>query len=162
MNNIVGGDLMKCAIGQDSHKFIDKLDKPLILAGVRIDNHKPLDANSDGDVIYHALANAISGITSVNVLGKTTDHMCEQGLTDSSCYVKEALKNLEYEVTHVSFTLECLTPVLYPYLDRMKHNIASLLQIDKKNVGITATSGEGLTSFGRGLGIMCFCLITVG
>ncbi|MFA5341001.1 MAG: 2-C-methyl-D-erythritol 2,4-cyclodiphosphate synthase [Clostridia bacterium] len=152
---------MKCAIGQDSHSFSQDPDRNLILAGVHIKDHAGLVANSDGDVIYHALTNAISGITSVNVLGMTADSMCRSGITDSSFYVKEALKSLVHEIVHVSFTVECMSPVLFPYIDIMKENIASLLKIDKKNVGLTATSGEGLTSFGRGQGIMCFCLITV-
>ena len=156
-----GGDTMKCAIGQDSHSFSQEPDRKLILAGVHIKGHAGLLANSDGDVIYHALTNAISGITSVNILGKTADLMCKAGLTDSSFYVREALKSLEYKIEHVSFTIECMSPVLFPYIDIMKENIASLLGIDKKNIGLTATSGEGLTSFGKGYGIMCFCLITV-
>ena len=153
--------IMKCAIGQDSHKFSENADKKLILAGVHIKNHPGLIANSDGDVIYHALTNAISGITSVNILGKTADILCKGGITDSSLYVKEALKSLEYKIEHVSFTVECMTPVLSPYIEEMKGNIAMLLGIDKKDVGLTATSGEGLSSFGKGSGIMCFCIITV-
>ena len=54
-----------------------------------------------------------------------------------------------------------MTPVLSPYIEEMKGNIAMLLGIDKKDVGLTATSGEGLSSFGKGSGIMCFCIITV-
>ena len=153
---------MKCAIGQDSHRFSKNSQKPLILAGVLIKNHKALDAKSDGDVIYHALTNAISGITSVNVLGKTADEMCKNGIIDSKFYVLEALKSLQHDILHVSFTVECKTPVISSYIDNMKENISKLLNIDKKDIGLTATSGEGLTSFGQGDGIMCFCLITVG
>ena len=152
---------MKCAIGQDSHSFSKDSSKKLILAGVHIKDYPGLEANSDGDVIYHALTNAISGITSVNVLGRTADILCSTGTTDSSFYVKEALKNLEFKIEHVSFTVECISPFLMPYIDDMKNNISSLLGIDKKSVGFTATSGEGLSSYGKGYGIMCFCLITV-
>lgn len=153
---------MKCAIGQDSHRFTKDENKPLILAGLEIKGHLGFEANSDGDVLYHALTNAISGITSVNILGPIADKMCKAGIKNSDAYVKEALKYLEDPILHLSFILECKTPKLAPYIDEMKKNISELLNIDKKNVGITATSGEGLTPFGQGLGIMCFCLITTG
>jgi 2-C-methyl-D-erythritol 2,4-cyclodiphosphate synthase len=152
---------MKCAIGQDSHRFSTTADKPLILAGVLIEDHIPFDANSDGDVIYHALVNAISGITSVNILGSVTDRMCASGITDSKYYVTEALKYMENEITHVSFSIEGSTPKLAPYIQTMKENVAKLLDIKIKDVGMTATSGEGLTAFGKGEGIFCTCLLTV-
>ncbi|MBN2882162.1 MAG: 2-C-methyl-D-erythritol 2,4-cyclodiphosphate synthase, partial [Clostridia bacterium] len=46
---------MKCAIGQDSHSFTQKLGKPLLLGGVNIMNGQPLKGNSDADVVLHAL-----------------------------------------------------------------------------------------------------------
>lgn len=154
---------MKCAIGHDSHAFTQKLGKPLILGGVNIMNSKPLKGNSDADVILHALTNAISGITGVNILGAVADAMClTNKITDSGMYVKEALKYLhDYNITHVSFSVECLVPKLEKYLDAIRINIADLLAIDIGSVGITAHSGEELTLFGRGKGIMCTCIITV-
>ena len=69
---------MKVSIGQDSHRFdfenVDK--KKLILGGVIFEEEPPLLANSDGDVIFHAITNAISGITCKNVLGDVADKMC--------------------------------------------------------------------------------------
>lgn len=70
---------MKVAIGQDSHRFDLKNDtgKKLILGGVVFENETPFEANSDGDVILHALTNAISGITCKNILGEVADKMCK-------------------------------------------------------------------------------------
>lgn len=67
---------MKVSIGQDSHRFNYKLNKKLILGGVVFDNETPLEANSDGDVVLHAITNAVSGVTCKNVLGKVADEMC--------------------------------------------------------------------------------------
>jgi 2-C-methyl-D-erythritol 2,4-cyclodiphosphate synthase len=156
------GDYMfKVAIGQDSHRFdFDNHDKKLVLGGVFFDG-PPLKGNSDADVVLHALTNAISGITGVNILGETADKLClEQGITDSSVYVREALKYLNGEICHVSFSVECLKPKISPKIPDMKKSIARLLNIDEKNIGITATTGEGLTDFGKGLGIQCFCILT--
>lgn len=99
----------RCSIGQDSHAFSDNYDKPLILGGVVFEG-RSLRANSDGDVVLHALTNAVSGITGVNILGSYADKMCNQGITDSKQYLYESLKYLKHEITHVSFSIECKTP----------------------------------------------------
>lgn len=68
---------MKVSIGQDSHRFsLNNLEKNLVLGGVVFEEKYYFEANSDGDVILHALTNAISGITCKNVLGEVADKMC--------------------------------------------------------------------------------------
>ncbi|MCD6323249.1 MAG: 2-C-methyl-D-erythritol 2,4-cyclodiphosphate synthase [Clostridiales bacterium] len=153
---------MKCAIGHDSHAFYQHLGKPLILGGVTIMGGQPLKSNSDGDVVLHALTNAISGLTGVNILGKIADEMCiKNGIIDSSKYVIEALKYMgKSEIKHVSFSIECLNPHLESYIHEMRLKIAELLAVDISCIGFTATTGEELTMFGRGKGILCTCIIT--
>lgn len=153
---------MKCAIGHDSHAYYQHLGKPLILGGITIPGGQPLKSNSDGDVVLHALTNAISGLTGVNILGQIADEMCiKHGITDSSEYVREALKYMgKSEIKHVSFSIECLTPKLARYIHDIRLNIAKLLAVDISCVGFTATTGEELTMFGRGKGILCTCIIT--
>jgi 2-C-methyl-D-erythritol 2,4-cyclodiphosphate synthase len=153
---------MRCAIGQDSHAFGIIEGKPLKLGGVAIPDSPPLEGNSDSDVVLHALTNAISGITGVNILGEKADAMClADGITDSSEYVREALSYLgTKQIRHVSFSVECKKPVLAPHIDEIRKNVSGMLGIDISCTGFTATSGEGLSSFGRGKGIMCTCIIT--
>jgi len=154
--------MFRVAIGQDSHRFdFGNTGKKLVLGGVVFDG-PPLSGNSDADVVLHALTNAISGITGVNILGETADRLClAEGITDSSVYVMEALKYLNGDICHVSFSIECLTPKITPKIPEMKKSIAGLLKISEASIGITATTGEGLTDFGKGLGIQCFCILTV-
>lgn len=155
---------MKVAIGQDSHRFdFNDNNKKLILGGVIVENCPPLSGNSDADVILHSVTNAISGITCVNILGKIADDMCKSGIYDSSMYLKEALKYLDdkYFISHLSISIECKTPKITPYIPKIRDNLAKLLNINASNIGITATTGEGLTDFGRGLGIQVFSCITV-
>lgn len=153
--------MVKVAIGQDSHRFdAAKSDRKLILGGVEFDG-PPLMGNSDADVVLHALTNAVSGVTGINILGGIADKMCLQdGIKESSVYLLEALKHLKGTVSHVSFSLECSVPKISPKIPMMKKNIADLLKIRESDIGITATTGEGLTDFGRGLGIQCFCILT--
>lgn len=153
---------MKVAIGQDSHRFdIDNKEKNLILGGVIFEGEHPLLGNSDSDVVLHSITNAVSGITTVNILGKVSDDMCQSGITDSEEYLKEALKYLKNKIVHISVAIECQTPKISPKIPEMRKNIARILGIDENSVGITATSGEGLTDFGKGIGISVFSCITV-
>lgn len=155
---------MKVGIGQDSHKFdFNNRNKKLVLGGVVIDGCHPLEGNSDADVILHSITNAISGVTCVNILGEISDKMClEHGITDSSAYLKEALKYLNgSKIAHVSISIECLVPKIAPWIPKIRQNISKLLEIPENCVGITATSGEGLTAFGQGKGILVTTCITV-
>jgi 2-C-methyl-D-erythritol 2,4-cyclodiphosphate synthase len=156
--------LFRVAIGQDSHRFTEPGDKKkLILGGVLIEGYPGLKGNSDADVVLHAITNAISGISCVNILGKRADDLClNKGITDSTVYLKEAVATLgNKEIIHVSISIEALIPKLLPYIDSMRSSISGLLNIDINSVGITATSGEGLTEFGKGNGIFCTAIITV-
>lgn len=153
---------MKVGIGQDSHRLdYSNKEKPLKLGGIVFEEHAPLLGNSDADVVLHAITNAISGVTCKNVLGARTDEMCRNGIIDGEAYVKEALKYLEDKIEHLSISIECKTPKISPKIEDMRKNIARILDIRENQVGITATTGEGLTDFGRGEGISVFCILTV-
>ena len=153
---------MKVAIGQDSHRIdYTNTDKKLILGGVEFEEEFSLLANSDGDAVLHAITNAISGITCKNILGKVSDDMCKKGITDSEEYLKEALKYLNNKIIHLSISIECKTPKISPKIEEMRKNIARILEINENSIGITATSGEALTEFGKGNGIAVFTCLTV-
>ena len=75
---------MKVSIGQDSHRIDNShKEKKLLLGGIEFQEDYCLSANSDGDVVLHAITNAISGITCKNILGKVADDMCKNGITNS-------------------------------------------------------------------------------
>lgn len=156
---------MKIGIGQDSHRFMEGENvsgRRLILGGVAVEGCPPLEGNSDADVVLHSVANAISGVTGVNILGEIADEMClGQGITDSSAFVREALKYLDDRIVHLSISIEGKRPKFTPLIPEMRKSISELLGITPGQVGITATSGEGLTDFGKGLGIQVFSCITV-
>lgn len=149
-------------IGQDSHRVSPQKDKPLILGGVEFDADFCLEANSDGDVVLHAITNAVSGATGVNVLGKIADDMCKSGITDSAKYLAEALKymNNNTKIIHISISIEAARPKFAPKITEMRKKISELLNLNPMCVGITATTGEKLTEFGRGNGIFVTVLLS--
>ena len=153
---------VKTGIGQDSHAFIE--NKPLILGGILIKYHQGLKGNSDADVVLHALTNAISSITTRPILGPIADKMCQQGITNSAQYLQLAcqdLQALKYQLSHIAISIEAKEPHLSNYLPDMRKNIAQLLDITMQDVGITVTTGEGLTSFGQALGIQVLVIATI-
>ncbi len=155
--------MVRVGIGQDSHRFEPASStKQLMLGGVAVTGSPGLAGNSDADVILHALTNAISGVSGVVVLGAAADRMCiERGVTDSAAYVHEALQTLEgYRVSHVSISVEAARPKLAGHIDAIRTRVGELLGLSHGNVACTATTGEGLTAFGRGEGIQAFVIVT--
>lgn len=156
--------VFKTGIGQDSHRFEEDEAKKCILGGLHFEGVPGLLANSDGDVVFHAITNAISSISGTIILGGIADELClNQGIKDSKIYLQEALKTLKdgATITHVAITIEAARPKFKHKLHEMKLSIASALNIVPEQVGITATTGEGLTAFGRGEGIQCFAIVSV-
>jgi 2-C-methyl-D-erythritol 2,4-cyclodiphosphate synthase len=153
----------KTGLGLDSHRFVEGAsDKPLVLGGLVFDDAPALDGNSDADVILHALTDAVSGVTGKTVIGAVADRMCREGITDSKAYLQVALADLgDWEISHVSIALECLRPRIDPKVPALRESIAGLLGLSVDDVCITATTGEGLTDCGRGLGIHASAVLTV-
>lgn len=158
--------MFRVGLGQDSHKFGEtEVDKPLILGGVTIpDGPKVNEANSDGDVILHAVCNALSQAVGGPSLGVFADPMAREGIEDSTEYIKytmEMVKSKGYRVNNVGIMVEAKTPRLEGYSSLIKDSIAQLLGLSKDDVGVTFTSGEGLTSFGCGIGIQAFVIASL-
>lgn len=153
----------KIGIGQDSHKFSNK-KKPLMIGGIKILEKNGFEANSDGDVILHALFNALSTAIGDRSLGFYADKMCKKGITDSKKYLKFILnkvKERNYKISNVAIMLEGKKPKIDDKIDDIKASLSKILKIKPENIGIAATSGEGLTEFGKGLGMQCFVAVTL-
>ena len=127
--------MFKTAIGQDSHRFEPEgSSKPLLLGSVEIPGCPGLTGNSDADVILHAITNAVSGISGVNILGKTADELClKKGITDSRVYLQKALDTLtNYRITHVSISIEGKRPNLEAHIQDIKNSLAELLTLPQQ------------------------------
>lgn len=153
----------RVGIGQDSHRFLtESSTKFCVIAGTIFEDVPGFIANSDGDVVFHAICNAISSLTGIIILGALADDLClKEGITDSSVYLKEAIKTLgNQKVVHVAVTIEAKRPKFKMRLDEMRANTAKVMGLEVSQVGITATTGEGLTDFGCGDGVQCFVIVT--
>jgi 2-C-methyl-D-erythritol 2,4-cyclodiphosphate synthase len=113
-------------------------------------------------VVFHSITNAISSITGRNILGSVADKLAKQGQINSQNYLKLALGDLNtWKINHIAISIECLKPKISPQIELMRNNISKLCNISLADVGITATTGEGLTAFGKGEGIQVISLVTV-
>jgi 2-C-methyl-D-erythritol 2,4-cyclodiphosphate synthase len=153
----------RIGLGQDSHRFVKEGDaKKLVLGGIVVEGERGLEANSDGDVILHALCNALSQAVGKKSLGSYADKLClEKGVKDSAEYLKVAkgfVDEAGYEIVNIGIMIEGRKPKIEPIADKMKTKIGEILGIDEGRIGITATTGEYLTSFGKGEGIQVFAV----
>ncbi|MDX8431049.1 MAG: 2-C-methyl-D-erythritol 2,4-cyclodiphosphate synthase [Candidatus Algichlamydia australiensis] len=156
--------MFKTGLGQDSHRFLkEKTDKSCVIGGVVFPDAPGLDADSDGDIIFHAICNAITSITHVSILGEIAPKLCkEEGITDSQVYLDKALDTLkEWKIEHVALSIEGKQPRFQKRALDIRKSVAKVLGVLIESVGITFTSGDELTAFGRGEGLQCFCTLTL-
>ena len=153
---------VKTGIGLDSHQFVEgESDRVLVLGGLVFEDAPALSGNSDADVILHAVTDAVSGVTGHTVIGAVADAMCKEGITDSKEYLMLALVDLgNWKISHLSVAIECLRPKIDPKVPALRASLSGLLGINDSDVCITATTGEGLNDYGRGLGIHASAVLT--
>lgn len=155
--------IFRTGIGRDSHRFLPTdSSKPCIIGGVIFDGVPGLDADSDGDVVFHAICNAITSLSGTPILGGIARDLCRKdGITDSQVYLEHAMQTLNHQkIVHISISIEGKRPSFESKIEDMRKKIATVLKILPNQVGITATSGDGLTDFGCGDGLQCFSMIT--
>jgi 2-C-methyl-D-erythritol 2,4-cyclodiphosphate synthase len=160
--------MFRIGLGQDSHRIKLKAqsaklktDKNLTLGGIEVSKDYYAEANSDGDVILHSLCNALSSAIGGDSLGTWADQMClAKGITDSREFVKAVMLKVKkngWQVVNVVIAIEAGKPrIPLAAFQKMKQQIAKLLEIEIDCVGITITSGEKLTPFGKGEAIQVF------
>lgn len=158
--------LYRTGLGQDHHAF-DPDSKPgnLLLAGCSIPHSHTFSANSDGDVLFHALTNACSSLSGSPFLGTRADLLCQQGIRNSRIYLEEAWKELQIvhpgiQAVHLAVSIEAHSPKLAPYLPEITGVLRNFFELPAGSVGITATTGEGLTGMGRGEGLAVLAILT--
>ncbi len=151
----------RVGLGIDSHRFETK-KKALILGGAKISASGGLAANSDGDVLLHALTNAISSALGGGSLSNFADSMCRRGIKDSGKYLEVVLEKMRkagFRIENCSINFEGKKPKLEKHFPKIRRNLTKVLEIKNERIGITATTGEELTAFGRGEGLQVVVLI---
>lgn len=141
--------------GFDVHKLVEQ--RPCIICGVNIPHHLGLLGHSDADVALHALSDALLGAAALGDIGlhfPDTDSRWKGA--DSRMLLREVLQKVKmagFTPVNIDITIMAQQPKLRPYIDDMRKNIATDLQIPLDCVSVKATTTEGLGFTGRQEGI---------
>lgn len=144
--------------GFDVHRFSDTpSSKGIMLGGVRVPSERDLIAHSDGDVVLHALCDALLGAAGLGDIGthfSDTDAQYENQSSDwFVTQVMEKLTKGGFSVVNVDTTVIAQTPKVGPYRQQMNQTIAALVDISQELVNVKATTTEWLGFVGRSEGV---------
>jgi 2-C-methyl-D-erythritol 2,4-cyclodiphosphate synthase len=149
--------------GFDAHRFT--AGDHLILGGVHIPFTHGILAHSDGDVILHALCDALLGAAALGDIGQ---HFSDKDLqwknADSRLLLKNVFAKLQphYVIHNLDITVLADSPKLSPYVMSMREHIKDDLALELNQVSVKATTLEGMGYIGRGEGIACYAVVLIG
>ena len=156
--------MVRIGQGMDVHAFHNTGEQQyVVLAGVPIEHTHSLLAHSDGDVVLHALADALLGAVALGDIGQhfpDTD-VAHAGLDSRVLlrYVYQKVQEAGYVLGNADITVMCERPKLAPFSQAMRENIANDLQTDISRISIKATTSEKLGFTGRQEGILCSAVV---
>lgn len=146
---------IRVGIGYDVHKLTE--NRKLILGGVEIKYEKGLEGHSDADVLTHAVMDALLGAAALGDIGKHFPDTAKEYKGADSIKLLEnvgkLLKSYGYIVINIDSVIAAQEPKLAPFIELMRINISSALNIDTDRVSVKATTTERLGFEGRGEGI---------
>ena len=146
--------------GVDVHKFDNEVNENnfIILGGVKIPYQQKLLAHSDGDVLIHAIVDAILGALGLGDIGEAfPDNDPKNKNANSEIFLqfaKEKMKEMNGNIVNIDCTIICEKPKITPHKNEIRKNLARILEIEENQINIKATTTEKLGFTGRGEGIM--------
>jgi 2-C-methyl-D-erythritol 2,4-cyclodiphosphate synthase len=154
---------IRSGIGYDAHRFAP--DRLLVLGGVEIPHDVGLAGHSDADVLIHAIADAVLGAAALGDIGEHFPPSEPRYEGIASLVILRRCANLVgeagYRVVNVDATVIAERPRITPYAATMRGLIADALGITNGDVGIKATTNEGMGFIGRGEGIAALAVATL-
>lgn len=152
---------MRIGHGFDVHRFGG--EGPCILGGVAVPYEQGLIAHSDGDVVLHALCDAILGALALGDIGQLyPDNDNSYKNIDSRILLRDVYVHMVqkgYQVGNLDITIMAQAPKMLPYELQMRANIAQDLHLDLEAVSVKATTTEKLGFVGRKEGIACEAVV---
>lgn len=151
--------------GFDVHRIAPTAiaDKPLILGGVRLPDAMSLEAHSDGDVVLHALCDALLGAIGAGDIGlhfpDTDPAYAGASSAELLAVVWRLVQESGLTLANADITVVAERPKLSPHREEMRRTLAALLCVEPTQVNVKATTTEGLGATGRGEGIACHAVV---
>ena len=154
---------IRTGLGYDTHIFGD--GDQIMLGGIAIPHSRGVIAHSDGDVVLHALTDALLGAVGKGDIGDhfpPSDHQWKNA--ESYIFLSAArdiVNNLGYTIANVDMTVIAELPKVGPHRSEITQRIAQILQIEVDRVSIKATTNEKMGFLGRGEGIAAMAICTL-
>ena len=150
----------RAGIGFDVHPLVP--GRPLILGGVQVPYHLGLSGHSDGDVLVHAIMDAILGAANLGDKGTLFPSDDPNYKDASSLLLLSQVVKLTFDagwrILNIDATMLAQRPVLRPFIDNMKHNISTTLSTQVDRVSIKATTTDHLGFIGREEGMAAYAV----
>ena len=147
-------------MGYDVHPLVK--GRRLVLGGVEVPFELGLGGHSDADALIHAVIDALLGAAGLKDIGSQfPDSDASYKNISSLILLQRTNKLLEargWHIVNVDATIVAQRPKLAPYNDQMRHNLAQTLGLSTEQVGVKATTSEGLGFAGRGEGIAAYAV----
>ncbi|QQE65450.1 2-C-methyl-D-erythritol 2,4-cyclodiphosphate synthase [Leptolyngbya sp. BL0902] len=150
--------------GYDIHRLVE--GRPLILGGITIPHHQGLDGHSDADVLTHAIMDALLGALSLGDIGLYFPPGDPQWAGADSlkllAQVNAMVQERGWAVANVDTVIVAEQPKMKPHIEAMRTQLATVLGVDPSQVGVKATTNEGLGPVGRqeGIAVHAVALLT--
>lgn len=154
---------VRVGFGYDVHQLAEGY--PFFLGGIELDAQKGAVGHSDADVLIHAICDALLGAANLRDIGyqfPDTDPTYK-GI-DSKKLLMEVVQRLYakgYKVCNVDATVALEAPKVNPYIPRMQHVLAPILQVDEDDVSLKATTSEKLGFVGRTEGVAAYAVALI-
>lgn len=154
---------MRVGIGFDAHRFAE--GRPLVLGCVVVDHPAGLGGHSDGDVLSHAVVDAVLGAAGLGDIGThfpSTDERWRDSSSDHFLNSARALvEGAGLHTVSVDAVVICEAPQVAPYREKMQSAIASALGVDPAAVSVKATTTDSMGFTGRGEGIAALAVALI-
>src|SRR5437879_7368779 len=155
--------MIRCGIGYDVHRLAE--DRQLVVGGVEIPHSRGLEGHSDGDVLSHAIADALLGAICAGDIGQhfpDTDESI-RGISSIEILtrVSQMLAQKKAQVVNIDATVIAEAPKIAPHIPAMRKGIAAAIGVSDTQISVKAETNERLGPIGRGEGISAIAIATV-
>jgi 2-C-methyl-D-erythritol 2,4-cyclodiphosphate synthase len=153
----------RCGIGYDLHRLVE--GRKLIIGGIEVPFDKGPAGHSDGDVVAHAVCDALLGAAGLGDIGKhfpDTDPKWKGA--NSLLFLEHARKLLDknkFAIEHIDVVVILERPKLGPHFPKMREALAKSLKVTAEKVHLKAKTNEGVDAVGRGEAIACHVVATL-
>ncbi len=149
---------MRIGYGYDSHVFETDGEKPLVLGGVELPGSPGLKAHSDGDVLIHAIIDALFGAAALGDIGShfpdTDPEWKDADSAELLAAAVDEVRRAGFEIENIDATVICERPRLRRHIDVIRESLADILGVEASQISVKGKTNEKMDDVGAGKGIV--------